>query len=57
MKFEQFEQNFPKVSGMAVDLERMHAAPAGNAQVAKRAMTMWWWQQGVKMATTMHQMR
>jgi hypothetical protein len=37
---------------MVVDLEKMHTAPAGNAQVAKRATTMWWWQQGVKMATT-----
>jgi hypothetical protein len=42
---------------MAVDLERMHEVPPGSTQVVKRAATMRWWPQGVKMATTMHQMR
>jgi uncharacterized membrane protein YedE/YeeE len=42
---------------MAVGLQRVHAAPAGNALVAGRAATTRWWQQAVKMAATTHPMR
>jgi hypothetical protein len=60
-KFEwnlsKFEQNFSKLSGMPTRLQRVHAAPVGNVQVAGRAATMWWWQQAVKMAATTHEMR
>ena len=44
----KYKQNFPKRSGMAVGLERVHVAPTGNTQVAGRAATMRWWQQGVQ---------
>jgi uncharacterized membrane protein YedE/YeeE len=41
---------------MAVGLQRMHAAPTGNALVVGRAATMRWWQQVVKIAATTHLM-